>query len=75
MPKLKPISSQKLVNIILKLGFKKARQKGSPISLEHHDSRTVVIPFHKNKPIKVGLLNHLLKKDLKISREEFFKML
>ncbi len=75
MPKLKSISSQKLVKIILKFGFKKARQKGSHISFEHSDGRTVVIPFHKNKPIKVGLLNQIIKRELKISREKFFKLL
>ncbi|MBN2067281.1 MAG: type II toxin-antitoxin system HicA family toxin [Candidatus Diapherotrites archaeon] len=75
MPKLKPVPAEKLIKVILKLGFRKARQKGSHISFEHEDGRTIVIPFHKNKPVKVGLLNQMIKRELKISREEFFKML
>lgn len=46
MPKLKPISSEKLVKIVQKLGFKKIRQKGSHISFIHPDSRILTIPLH-----------------------------
>ncbi len=75
MPRLKPVKAEKLIKAIEKLGFKKIRQKGSHVSFLHSDGRTLVIPTHKNKPIKVGLLNHIIKKDLKISREWFFELL
>ena len=75
MPKLKPVKADELIKAAGKLGFKKVRQKGGHVSLLHSDGRTLVIPVHKNKPIKVGLLNHIIKKDLKISRERFFELI
>ena len=75
MPKLKPADSQKLEKIVLKLEFMFERQTGSHKIFYHPDKRIVAIPMHSRKPIKVGLLNKIIKKDLKISREEFFKLL
>lgn len=37
MPKLSPISSSKLIKILLKEGFIQVRQKGSHARLEHLD--------------------------------------
>jgi len=75
MPKLKPASAVKLAKLVGKLGFERIRQKGSHVSFAHADGRTIVIPFHSNKPIKVSLLNQMIKKELKISRNKFFELL
>jgi predicted RNA binding protein YcfA (HicA-like mRNA interferase family) len=75
MPKLKPISAIKLAKLVEKLGFERMRQKGSHASFAHPDGRTIVIPFHSNKPIKVSLLNQMIKKELRISRGKFFELL
>ncbi|MBI5347414.1 MAG: type II toxin-antitoxin system HicA family toxin [Candidatus Aenigmarchaeota archaeon] len=41
----------------------------------HPDGRTTVIPNHPGEEIRRGLLNKIVKKDLKIEREEFLRLL
>ncbi len=73
--KLPIISSQKLIKIVLKLGFEEIRQKGSHKTFEHSDGRILTIASHSNKPIPPGLLNKIIKTDLRLSRKEFIKLL
>ena len=62
-----------LIKIVKKLGFVEERQKGSHITFVHTDEKVITISFHSKKPIPPGLLNKMIKQDLKISREEFIK--
>ena len=57
------------------MGFGLLRQKGSHAFFKHSDGRTTVIPVHPTEEIDRGLLNKIIKHDLKISREEFLKHL
>ena len=75
MPKLKPVKVEKLIKIVKKLGFEERRQKGSHISFYHSDGRVLTIPFHSGREIPIGLLNKIIKHDLKMSREEFLGLL
>ncbi|MEI7961845.1 MAG: type II toxin-antitoxin system HicA family toxin, partial [archaeon] len=54
---------------IKKIGFIEIRQKGLHLFLEHPDSRTTVIPLHDE--IQIGLLNKIIKEDLKMKKEDF----
>ncbi len=74
MPKLAPILPKKLAKILEKTGFKLERQKGSHATFTHPDGRVTTIPMH-SKPIKVGLLNKIIKHQLQISREKFEELL
>ncbi len=62
-----------LIKIANKLGFEEVRQKGSHKTFLHPDGRILTIAFHSNKPIPVGLLNKIVKHELRISREEFMQ--
>ena len=73
MTKLPLLSSKELIRIIKKFGFVLKRQQGSHMFFEHPDGRTTVIPNHPGEDIDRGLLNKIIKKDLKVSREEFIK--
>jgi predicted RNA binding protein YcfA (HicA-like mRNA interferase family) len=73
--KLPSISGRELVKILIKLGFEVLRQRGSHVFLRHKDGRTTVIPVHAGETIDRGLLNKIIKKDLKMRREEFLKFL
>jgi len=73
--KLVSISPSKLIKIVESLEFIEIRQKGSHKTFTHSDGRIFTIPFHSNKDIPVGLLNKIIKDDLKLSREEFEKLL
>ena len=73
MSKLPLLNAKELLKILEKLGFKFKRQEGSHMVFEHEDGRTTVIPNHGGEDIDRGLLNKIIKHDLKISREEFMK--
>ena len=75
MPKLPLLTAKELAKILAKLGFEFKRQQGSHMFFEHQDGRTTVIPNHPVEEIDRGLLNKIVKHDLKITREEFLKNL
>ncbi|MBI2076314.1 MAG: type II toxin-antitoxin system HicA family toxin [Candidatus Aenigmarchaeota archaeon] len=56
------------------MGFTNVRQEGSHIFFRHPDGRATVVPYHSREEIDRGLLNKIIKKDLKISRKEFEKL-
>ena len=59
------------IKIIEKMGFVETRQKGSHKTFVHLDGRILTVAYHSNKPIPIGLLNKIIKEDLRLSREEF----
>jgi len=72
--KLRPISPEKLIKILKKLGFEEIRQKGSHKFFRNPEGKTTVIPFHKGENISKGLLLKILK-DIDISREDFYNLM
>ncbi len=68
----KSIKFRVLVSILHKLGYKEVRQKGSHIIFGHLDGHLVVIPKHDE--IRGGLLTKIIKEDLGLSKEDFFKL-
>lgn len=75
MSKLPLLKPRELIRVLVKLGFKPIRQEGSHIFFEHPDGRTTIIPNHPGEEIRRGLLNKIIKKDLKMEVEEFLKLL
>lgn len=73
MTKLPLLNAREIVKILEKLGFKFMRQEGSHMFFQHEDGRTTVIPNHSGEDIDRGLLNKIVKHDLKIEREEFLR--
>lgn len=69
--KLPLLTGKELIRILKKIGFETIRQEGSHVFLRHPDGRTTVVPVHSGEEIDRGLLNKIIKKDLKITREEF----
>ncbi|MDD5163043.1 MAG: type II toxin-antitoxin system HicA family toxin [Candidatus ainarchaeum sp.] len=67
------VKLRKVLDALHKLGFKEIRQKGSHVFFEHPDGRTTLVPMHKE--IKIKLLTKIIKQDLKMQKEEFFKMI
>ena len=74
MPKIPPISPNKLVKILEKEGFKVIRQKGSHVIMINSRKTRIVIPVHPGKDIKPGLIRAILR-EAGISREKFLKLL
>ena len=75
MAKLHLLNARKVIRILNKLGFKFIRQEGSHKFFQHDDGRTTVIPNHPGEDLGKGLLNKIIKHDLKISREEFERLM
>ena len=75
MPKLAQLTAIELSKIIKKTGFKFIRQKGSHMFFRHEDGRTTVIPNHPGEKIGPGLLLKIIKEDMRITRDEFDKLL
>lgn len=71
MPKLKNISSNKVLKVAFKLGFFLKRQSGSHILLRKEDI-IIVIPNHKT--LKIGTIKQILK-ILNLNEKEFFGLL
>ncbi|MBT9159912.1 MAG: type II toxin-antitoxin system HicA family toxin [Dehalococcoidia bacterium] len=73
MPKLTPISSQRLGKLFEKAGFRFIRQESDHlIYTKPGVPRPIVIPVRKNVPVFV-IKNNL--RTAGISREEYFKLL
>lgn len=75
MAKLPLLSAKEFFKILHRLGFQKIRQEGSHIFFRHPDGRTTVVPYHTGEDLDRGLLNKIIKKDLRITREEFMRHL
>lgn len=69
------MTGKELAKIAVKLGFVFDHQTGSHMVLKHADGRKTTIPHHSGEEIGPGLLNKIIKYDMKLTREEFFKLL
>jgi len=63
------VSSRELIRFLLRQGYRKARQTGSHLILEHPTRKTLVIPVHAGDLPK-GLLRKILK-DAEFTLEDF----
>lgn len=75
MPKLPVLSGKKLLNLLIKHGYRAIRQKGSHVFVENFNGTLgTIIPIHKNEDLGKGLLKSILN-DLELSVEILTKML
>ena len=70
--KLPVLSAKELIKILLKIGFKEIRQRGSHKYFKHPDGRATVVPVHSGRDVGRGLLRRIIK-EIELSREEFLK--
>ncbi|MDP2666642.1 MAG: type II toxin-antitoxin system HicA family toxin [Candidatus Diapherotrites archaeon] len=70
----KVFSGKELAKIVIKLGFTEKRVKGSHHQFEHADGRVLTIPIHGNEPVGTGIRDKIIKKGLKMEKEEFYKL-
>lgn len=75
MSKLPLLTAVEFGKVLKRLGFVLKRQKGSHMFFEHPDGRTTLVPNHPGEKIDRGLLNKIIKHDLRIGREEFLSNL
>ena len=68
-----PAKAQDLERVARKLGFEKARQKGSHARWRHPDGRATTIPVHGDADIGGWLFREILGQ-LGISEDEFARL-
>jgi len=74
LPRIRPLSPEKLVKILEKIGFRTVRQKGSHIIMINGQGTRIVIPVHPGRDIKPGLVRAIVK-EAGLNRERFFRLL
>ncbi len=72
MPRLTPLPARKVLRALEALGFRKVRQRGSHLVMQHPDGRTTVVPVHSREDIGRGLLRKIIK-DAGVEEEEFME--
>jgi len=70
MPKLPVLSGEELIKLLIKAGFRRVRQKGSHVSLQKGEFKTVV-PLHDE--LARGTLLGILKQ-CGLSREDLVEL-
>jgi len=66
------LKSSEVVAILLKLGFREVRQRGSHKQFRHPDGRITTIPFHQGRDISPILLRQIAK-DIGVTLDELLK--
>ena len=74
MAKLPTLTGEELLTVLIKIGFKVVRQKGSHVRLKHEDNRVVSVPIHAQKAIGKGLLLKILR-DTDLTKDELIDLL
>ena len=72
MAGLRPAPARKLIRFLEQLGFARINQRGSHLKLRHPDGRTVIVPIHAGRDIKVPLLRRILR-EIGVEPEDFAK--
>lgn len=75
LEKLPRLTGREICKIVERAGFVFSHITGSHWVYKNSDGRRVTIPVHGNEEVGPGLLNKIIKKDLLLTREEFFKLL
>jgi len=70
---LRPLPADKVIKVLVRLGFKPVRQRGSHVILKREDGKVIVVPVHGGEEIGRGLLSKIIK-DAGLTREEFLKL-
>lgn len=70
MSKLPLINAQKMEKLLFRLGFEKARQKGSHAFYKHPDGRTTTVPHHKARVLARPLIREILR-EIEITIENY----
>ena len=74
MTKLPAVKGWQLIRFLKQMNFEMVRQKGSHVLMKDREGRFVIVPIHPRKDLPKGLLNAIIKEDLKLTHEEFYEL-
>lgn len=70
MSRLPIVNFRTMEKVLLHLGFKEVRQKGSHVFYRHPDGRTTTVPNHPGRDIARPLTREILR-EIELTPEEF----
>lgn len=74
MTHLPIVDYRTMEKVLLNLGFKIKRQKGSHVFYRHLDGRTTTLPKHRGRDLARPLMHEVLR-EIKLSPNEFLEEL
>lgn len=74
MPRIPALRAREIIRVLQRLGFERARQRGSHVTMRHRDGRTTVIPDHGSRDLTPNMTYKILK-DAKVSVTDFLAAL
>jgi predicted RNA binding protein YcfA (HicA-like mRNA interferase family) len=74
MSRLQVVDAEKMEKVLLLLGFKRIRQKGSHVFYRHSDGRTTTVPHHKGRVLARPLIREILR-EIEIGVDEYNRQL
>lgn len=72
MSKIPVLKPKEVSDILIRLGFKEVRQRGSHKQFRHTDVRGTTVPFHAGKDVSPILLKQICR-DIGLAVEEFIE--
>ena len=70
MTRLSPVNFKTMEKVLLSLGFKRVRQKGSHVFYRHPDGRTTTAPNHPGRDLSRPLIREILR-EIELVPEQF----
>jgi len=70
LTRLQLVEASKMEKLLLQLGFKKTRQKGSHAFYRHPDGRTTTIPHHRGTVLARPLIREILR-EIELSTDDY----
>ncbi len=74
MSKLPIVDFKTMKKILMNLGFKQVRQKGSHVFYRHQNGKTTTVPNHKGRDLSRPLIREILR-EIELSPNDFVKEL
>lgn len=68
------LKARDICRVLLSLGFKPIRQRGSHLFFQHSEGRTTLVPRHGGEDIGRGLLRQILR-EIEMTPEQFSEYL
>jgi predicted RNA binding protein YcfA (HicA-like mRNA interferase family) len=74
MTRLPIVDFRTMEKVLLDLGFKAVRQKGSHIFYRHADGRTATLPCHPGRDLARPLIREILR-EIELTPDQFMQLL
>jgi predicted RNA binding protein YcfA (HicA-like mRNA interferase family) len=74
MPRLPILKAREVIHALEKAGFKRIRQKGSHVFMQHSNGNTTLIPLYSGRDIDRALPQKIIA-DTRMTQKEFVGLL